>query len=508
MLIKNLVSILMVAANLTSISALHAQLLTDNFAARPETSSSTVTFNGNTTSATSEVGEPNHGGFRLHSVWGAWTAPGNGNVTISTSGSSFDTVLAVYVGTALSNLLPVAQNNDVQTGFTWSSVTFPTKSGVTYSFAVDGSPNGVTTGQGSVVVNLAFTSGSQPGAEIGTDSFAARPTLPSALQAIGTCDTRLATIELDEPDGIGFKNQTVWWRWVAPSNGLVTIDTLASGVGFDTALTVYVGNMLTNLSEVAINDNAPNVLQSRVAFQARAGQEYQVMVDGFPNSTSAGQGNLILNLSLQPNFEPGAVPGFDHFAQRGLLGGINARGAANNTFYGVELNEPNHGSFRNHTTWWQWTAPADGPVDIKTEGSDFDTFLAVYTGAALTSLQLVASNNNGTNVTWSEVKFNAQHGVNYQIMVDGAPNSTSAGQGNIVLSVNQAVPAINTMAIYAAVEVEIPGNLGVNYQIQSSPDLISWVNIGGPMLGQGQPVRILDPSRGTNKKFYRYLTLP
>lgn len=92
-------------------------------------------------------------------------------------------------------------------------------------------------------------------------------------------------------------------------------------------------------------------------------------------------------------------------------------------------------------------------------------------------------------------------------MVDGYQNS-STHQGNIVLLVNQAVPTLNTLAIYPAVEIEVPGNLGVSYQLQSSADLVIWDNVGAPMLGAGQPIRLLDFARGISKKFYRYLRVP
>jgi hypothetical protein len=481
---------------------LQAALMTDNFADRPVATGTNVSFIGDNTTATLEVGEPEHGGFRQHTVWGAWTAPDNGAVTINTKGSSFDTVLAVYVGTSVNGLSPVAQNNDVQPGFTWSTVTFPTKAGETYSFAVDGVPNNVL-GQGTVALDVVFSSAQQPGAEIGTDAFAKRPTLPAAVQAMGVADTRLASIELDEQQHIGFRNHTVWWRWVAPTNGSVTIDTLGSS--FDTALTVYVGSTLSTLSEVAVNDNAPNVAQSRISFPTLAGQEYQIMVDGEPNNI-LGEGNLILNLVLTPNASPGAVPGADAFANRGLLTGTNALGVANNTFFGLDLGEPNHGSFRNHTTWWQWTAPADGLVDIKTQGSDFDTYLAVYTGTDFSVQQLIAHNDHQLNVGWSEVQFQAQGGVEYQIMVDGAPNN-AAGQGNIVLSLSQALPLGDTLAIHPAVELEIPGSAGVTYQLQSSVDLVVWQNVGQPMVGAGQPIIIYEPTLDANQMFYRYRLL-
>jgi hypothetical protein len=103
---------------------------------------------GTNVGATSEFGEPAHAGrFPQASVWWSFTATANGPITVSTTGSNFDTVLAVYVGNSVGTLAEVASNDDSGGGST-SSVTFNATNGVTYRVVVDGY-NGVT---GSVVL--------------------------------------------------------------------------------------------------------------------------------------------------------------------------------------------------------------------------------------------------------------------------------------------------------------------------------------------------------------------
>ncbi len=61
--------------------------------------------------ATDEVGEPkapNTGSAAPLSVWFKWVAPASGNVRISTVDSSFDTVLGLYSGTAVTALRNVS----------------------------------------------------------------------------------------------------------------------------------------------------------------------------------------------------------------------------------------------------------------------------------------------------------------------------------------------------------------------------------------------------------------
>lgn len=93
---------------------------------------------GTNVGATEEPGEPDHasrpGG---NSVWYSWTANASGPVFISTDGSTFDTVVGIYTGTAVNALTQVAANDDYL-GDVTANVTFNAQAGVTYYFAIDG----------------------------------------------------------------------------------------------------------------------------------------------------------------------------------------------------------------------------------------------------------------------------------------------------------------------------------------------------------------------------------
>jgi len=71
------------------------------------------------------------------SVWWKWTAPGYGQVTISTIGSDFDTVMGIYTNTTLANLINIASDDD-SGGNRTSRVTFDAVRGATYHILVDG----------------------------------------------------------------------------------------------------------------------------------------------------------------------------------------------------------------------------------------------------------------------------------------------------------------------------------------------------------------------------------
>jgi hypothetical protein len=93
---------------------------------------------GNNVSATTEPGEPNHANIPAHgSIWWKTTAPSGGTLTLSTKGSSIDTILAVYTGDSVAALTPVASNDDHYPDI-WSQVTFTAVQGTTYQIAVGG----------------------------------------------------------------------------------------------------------------------------------------------------------------------------------------------------------------------------------------------------------------------------------------------------------------------------------------------------------------------------------
>jgi hypothetical protein len=100
--------------------------------------------------ATKEAGEPNHAGNPGGtSVWWTWTAATDAAATLDTIGSSLDTLLAVYTGSAVTNLALVA--GDHGSGPNGSSrLTFDAAAGITYQIAIDGY-NGAT---GNIVLHL------------------------------------------------------------------------------------------------------------------------------------------------------------------------------------------------------------------------------------------------------------------------------------------------------------------------------------------------------------------
>lgn len=119
----------------------------DDFAAA-ERLAATGTTTGTNVGATSEAGEPSPGIGIGASVWYRWTAPRTGWFRFDLAGSTFDTIITVYTGSALGALTQVAFNDDnpyltpFQPGGLQSLVEFAAVADTVYSVCVDGYDTG------------------------------------------------------------------------------------------------------------------------------------------------------------------------------------------------------------------------------------------------------------------------------------------------------------------------------------------------------------------------------
>lgn len=265
-----------------------AQPANDLFATSISISGTNVLITGNNVGATSEAGEPQHAGVSGNrSVWWTWTATFGGKATITTAGSDFDTLLGVYTGSSVSSLTEVAANDDYQ-GLS-SQASFFSPAGQTYQIAVDGYAGD----SGNVQLQVELVEAQQA-----TNDLFANRTIVTGTNAVVSGNNLAATFEPGEPDHAGVSGgASVWWSWTAPFSGIVTITT--SGSSFDTVLGVYRGGTVAGLVEVASNDEESGQTDhtSKVTFFARAGQAYEIAVDGY----SDARGDIRLNLQLLPS---------------------------------------------------------------------------------------------------------------------------------------------------------------------------------------------------------------
>ena len=401
----------------------------DHFATRIPLVGTNPSATGNNVDATKELDEPDPAFLGGKSVWWTWTAPSAGYVTISTAGSSFDTMLTVCTGTVVSNLTVVAFN-DTETNT--SIVNFNAAAGTAYQISVDGAYN--ATGMISLQLSMAA-----PQAPPANDDFADRIVLVGSHFSNIPGSTLGASAEPGEPlhaDSLGFKS--VWWSWTAPASGGVTLTTQGSAI--DTMAAVYTGNSVGNLTLVAGNDEDPLAFgfESRVTFNAISNVTYQIAVDGYEGES----GFVRLRLDLDDAFP---IATNNHFANRRVIAGSNISTNGSNVGATYEPGEPMHlVTFGGKTVWYSWTAPSSGGVSLTVSNDVLDTLVAVYRGTSLNNLVFVAGNDEDflTEIPGdSTAYFNATNGTTYQIAVDGYDGTWGNFNLRLVLGSADAAPA-------------------------------------------------------------------
>lgn len=224
-------------------------------------------------------------------LWWTWTPSANGVITLDTLGSDSDTVLSVYVGTGLDNLLPVRRNNGTSNS-TLSYLQFQVGAGLTYQIAVSPAPPPVHS-YGNVTLNLRFQPNTELSPVIGTDNFDIDHELVGSV-ALGQANSAGFTTQPGEP--LVESGGSTWWSWTAQNDGAVIVDT--SGTDFDTVLHIYTGQFVNGLSFVDENDNYGGNRSSHIRFIAKRLQRYHIAVTGNPG-ISVRQGNITLTLAQE-----------------------------------------------------------------------------------------------------------------------------------------------------------------------------------------------------------------
>jgi hypothetical protein len=328
----------------------------DNFANAQNISGDSGAVSGSNIAATKQTGEPGHAGnIGGKSVWYRWSTTSNGAWSFDTSGSSFDTILAVYTGASLTNLTLVAGDDDAPGLFT-SKVTFLAAASTNYWIAVDGYNAGTVlssgVASGNVILNWSQT-------------FQA-PVISGFSPASGAAG---ATVTIT---GTNFANPLT-----VQFNGVTAAATLNSGT---ISATVPAGTT-TGPITVTTSGGSASSLTNFIVLNRPANDNFAAaqLVSGI----SGG----VIGFNLDATVESGEP---NHVGQTG-----------------------------GRSVWYRWVAPSSGVWRFDTSGSSFDTLLGVYAGAGLGALSLVASNDDSGAVITSALAFSALSGQEYRIAVDG-----------------------------------------------------------------------------------------
>ena len=123
---------------------------------------------------------------------------------------------------------------------------------------------------------------------VAANNFSNAPLLPAGNGGY-TGNNASATRQVGEPDhGPSGGGATVWYRYRRSTTA--DIQLTLQGSNFDTVLSVYRGNSLNNLTQVATNDDfdsPDDPLWSLLEFEAQANVTYRIVIDGYNASNDA-----------------------------------------------------------------------------------------------------------------------------------------------------------------------------------------------------------------------------
>ncbi len=387
--------------------------LNDNFETPSKVSQNGATVVGDNRLATLQAREPVHGDVQnvAASVWYVWSPPVTTSVIIDTAGSSFDAVVAVYTGSTISNLFEVVSADDVGNKKD-PYVIFQAIGGETYHIAVAGKTG-----------------------EVGDVQLRIEPN--------GAPDFTLPTVFIDEP--------------LSGSTIFSTVRQIViSGTANDPAPNV------SGVRQVQVKVNDADAVTASgttrwITTNLLDFGENTIRVVAFDNAENVSATKTVtVTLRPPPLTNDFFVQAFPLNLETDFISGTN-------TLATKEPDEPMHaGNAGGKSVWFAYTNSVDGLLLFSTEGSQFDTLLAVYTGPSIHSLTNIASNDDANNgVSFSDVTISVRAGEIYHVAVDGFAGASGYYELHYVFNPTQVFP-VTTSANGEGMVVPSSGNFPID----------------------------------------------
>jgi hypothetical protein len=451
--------------------------LADQFADAPLFRESAALFRSSNRGATREVGEPLHAGKHGgKSVWFAWMSEQEGIVTFRTRGSHVDTLLAAYVGGKVDQLIEIASDED-SAGFLNSEISFNVARNTPYMIAIDGY-NG---SEGDLLIEWFF----EPTAE----------KLPVIIQQpvdqVAKLGGDVSFMVQTEPPNLSV-------RWFFNGQEIPGVD--------GSVLTLRsVRPEQAGLYYAAIMDGRRATISRMVSLQfSMVGPNNDVL----PFFSRDKFGDIV----VRPQQFAGLAPASAMFPAMAMAGPPPVHGYAGthlfSTFGAIkEEGEPDHCGIPGGASYWfSYVPPASGQLFLNTDGSSYDTVLAVYTatGTAYSNLvEQACDNNSGTNGLTSSLNFAAAGGVTYYMAVDGVGAATGLVQLNYKLLVPM---TISDAALTNSFRFRVTATPFLPFTIQRSSNFSTWSTALSTNTATGI-YDYLDTNSGLIR-FYRVMQLP
>lgn len=434
--------------------------------------------------ATIEEGEPRHSDKRSgNTIWYRWRPAASGLVTLSLQGSSFDTILAVYAGPTLTQLTEIESDDD-RGGFSTSRLQFNALAGVDYMIAIGGF-NGA---DGNVLFSW----------NLDTAQLVSIPRIRISPEK--------NTVNIGQPyqltTSISGNLQGIQLQWF--HNGAViegatgtTLDILNAQPGDAGAywITISAGGNIGRTKPAHLTVNVP-----------RRGKIIRELV---LEEKFADLFFFVQDVNPAPVFQPRAFGSPFRTAAASLATGFTGAQIFNTFGATKEVGEPDHcGIPGGASQWFAYEAPADGQLTISTEGSDFDTVMAVYTatGSRFADLTEVAcDNDSGADGQDSTVTFDATEGTIYYVAVDGVEAATGTVNLAYELEVGLTVQGVTLADLGMQFEIQTVPN--ITFVIEGTEDFETWVELISTSSVDGSYIYLENEALTGTQRFYRvYVT--
>lgn len=281
----------------------------------------------------------------------------------------------------------------------------------------------------ALIAPVALTFGAAPPNDLFADRIAL---VGTNLTFSGTC--RGATTESWEPDR-GIPGASVWWSWTAPADGTVALE----AVGGNAWARVFAleGDSVESLANIAgLREwRYPARRSSRIAFPVSRGIVYNLVV-GVVDVLPGGGTDFTLEVTWRPR------PPNDAFGDRFVLSGSEITERVQVAGATAEAWEAGHRAWFYDvassswlsplTAWWEWRAPASGPVTVALDaepgtmrgfaasGNPEDSVaVTVLEGRDPTQSELVGAAIGVAPPHVATVRFEAVAGTTYQLALQG-----------------------------------------------------------------------------------------
>lgn len=412
----------------------------------------------NNINATLEPGEPLHAGKQGgKSVWYFFDAPSDGLLSLSTTNSNFDTLLAVYTGTRVDRLTALNSNDDAPNGSgVHSELLQAVRGGTRYYIAVDGIPGA----SGQIFLTYNFTAvpiyDLTVTASMGGDAF---------------------------PKSGSFPSNTVVDFTAVASNGFAFVTWTGDALALDNPLRITIRKPTTTLNAVF----SPLVLADR--FET---------------------GTFRTNIGWVTNNAPGIAPWFV-----GAAGGLATNPPTGGSFH-VRSGAITHGQ----TSVLRMVANCrrgSGSFSYRVSSEEFGPTVGDFFEFYLNGVRKLRLNGESG---WQVQPLDVLAGTNtleWRYIKD--PSSSSALDAAfldnldipIIEPVNLAVPVrIDSSAIQqvnGGLQLRIEGQTNQMYFVQASSDLANWVTISTNFAPYGL-IQFSEPQAFTNSSRYYRVILP